>query len=56
MAPAELEALLLTHPEVLDVGVTGIPDEMMGELPAAFIVRRKNSNTSEQQFQKFVAG
>lgn len=55
VAPAELEALLLTHPEVLDVGVTGIPDEMMGELPIAFIVRKENSNTSEQQFQKFVA-
>lgn len=55
VAPAELESVLLTHPDVLDVAVTGMPDEMMGELPIAFIVRRKNSRTSEQQFQKFVA-
>jgi 4-coumarate--CoA ligase len=55
VAPAELEDLLLYHPDVLDVGVTGIPDEMMGELPAAFIVLRPNSRTTEKEFQKYVA-
>jgi acyl-CoA synthetase (AMP-forming)/AMP-acid ligase II len=38
VAPAELEALLITHPEVGDVAVIGIPDEEAGELPKAYVV------------------
>ncbi|HEX8067253.1 MAG TPA: 4-coumarate--CoA ligase family protein [Thermoleophilaceae bacterium] len=36
--PAELEALLIAHPEVSDVAVIGVPDEEAGELPKAFVV------------------
>jgi acyl-CoA synthetase (AMP-forming)/AMP-acid ligase II len=36
--PAELEALLITHPDVADVAVIGVPDEDCGELPKAFVV------------------
>lgn len=36
--PAELEALLITHPDVADVAVIGVPDEECGELPKAFVV------------------
>lgn len=39
--PAELEALLLTHPEVMDVGVIGVWDESQAtELPRAYIVAK----------------
>jgi acyl-CoA synthetase (AMP-forming)/AMP-acid ligase II len=38
VAPAELEAILITHPEVADCAVIGIPDEQAGELPKAFVV------------------
>ena len=38
VAPAELEALLITHPEVQDVAVVGVPDEECGEVPKAFVV------------------
>lgn len=38
VAPAELEALLITHPAVADVAVVGIADEEAGEVPKAFIV------------------
>ena len=38
--PAELEALLVSHPCVADAAVIGIPDEEAGEIPKAFIVRR----------------
>lgn len=55
VAPAELEDVLLYHPDVADVAVTGIPDEMMGELPVAFIVRKANSRATEKEFQKYVA-
>jgi acyl-CoA synthetase (AMP-forming)/AMP-acid ligase II len=36
--PAELEALIITHPEVADVAVIGVPDEEAGELPKAYVV------------------
>jgi acyl-CoA synthetase (AMP-forming)/AMP-acid ligase II len=38
VAPAELEALIVNHPQVADVAVIGIPDEECGELPKAFVV------------------
>jgi acyl-CoA synthetase (AMP-forming)/AMP-acid ligase II len=40
VAPAELEALLLTHPAVADAAVVRSPDELAGEVPKAFIVLR----------------
>jgi acyl-CoA synthetase (AMP-forming)/AMP-acid ligase II len=38
VAPAELEALLLTHPAVLDAAVVRRPDEEAGEVPKAYVV------------------
>jgi acyl-CoA synthetase (AMP-forming)/AMP-acid ligase II len=38
VAPAELEAVLLTHPMVADVAVIRSPDEEAGEVPKAFVV------------------
>ena len=38
VAPAELEAILITHPQVADCAVIGVPDEEAGELPKAFVV------------------
>ena len=40
VAPAELEALLLTHPAILDAAVVRRPDEEAGEVPKAFVVLR----------------
>ena len=40
VAPAELEALLLTHPAVADAAVIGRPDARAGELPVAYVVAR----------------
>jgi acyl-CoA synthetase (AMP-forming)/AMP-acid ligase II len=38
VAPAELEALLLTHPAVADAAVVPAPDGEAGEIPKAFVV------------------
>ena len=39
VAPAELEAHLLTHPAVADVCVIPVPDDVAGELPKAYVVK-----------------
>jgi acyl-coenzyme A synthetase/AMP-(fatty) acid ligase len=38
VAPAELEALLLTHPAILDAAVIRKADEEAGDVPKAFVV------------------
>lgn len=45
VAPAELEALLLTHPAVLDVAVVRTPDEEAGEVPKAYVVLRPDDTS-----------
>lgn len=52
--PAELEAILLTCPDVKDAAVIGIPDEKAGELPMAFVVKQENSNICEQNIVQYV--
>ncbi|CAB3245734.1 unnamed protein product [Arctia plantaginis] len=55
VAPAELEALLLQHKEVADVGVIGLPNEEAGELPMAFVVPQAGSKVTEKDLVEFVA-
>ena len=54
--PAELEALLLTHAEIADCAVIGIPDDEAGELPKAFIVTAPGAELSEDDVKSFVEG
>jgi len=54
--PAELEALLLTHPDVADAAVVGVPDEEVGEIPAAYVVLKPGAQASAEDVQAFVAG
>ena len=56
MPPAELEALLLTHPAVADAAVIGLPDEEAGEIPAAYVVLRQGSEATAEEIMEFVAG
>ena len=41
VAPAELEALLLSHPKIADAAVIGVRDEEGEEVPKAFVVLRE---------------
>ncbi|GMR49074.1 hypothetical protein PMAYCL1PPCAC_19269, partial [Pristionchus mayeri] len=52
--PAELEDLLLSHPLVKDAAVIGIPDQRMGELVRAYVVRA-NESLTEKDVIDFVA-
>lgn len=47
VAPAELEALLLSHPAVADAAVIPSADEEAGEVPKAFVVLRGEATTEE---------
>jgi acyl-CoA synthetase (AMP-forming)/AMP-acid ligase II len=53
VAPAELEAVLLTHPAIADAAVVGSPDEKHGEVPKAFLVLREDAH--DEEIIQFVA-
>ncbi len=55
VAPAELEALLLTHPAVADAAVIGVPDDEAGERPRAFIVVKPGQDVSPADITAFTA-
>jgi len=54
--PAELEALLITHPDVADVAVIPVPDEEAGEIPKAYVVLKPGHETTAEDLQAFTAG
>ncbi len=41
--PNEIEDVIVSHPDVLEVGVIGVPDEKSGELVKAVVVRQNDS-------------
>ena len=55
VAPAELEALLLTHPSIADAAVIGVRDEEGEEVPKAFVVRQSGAELTAHQVVEFVA-
>ena len=55
IAPAELEALLLSHPQIADSAVIGVDDEDKQEIPKAFVVVQPGAELTEQDVIDFVA-
>ncbi len=58
VAPAELEALLFTHPAILDAAVIRKADEEAGEVPKAFVVLKPDAAskaTTGETIMAFVA-
>jgi acyl-CoA synthetase (AMP-forming)/AMP-acid ligase II len=49
VAPADLEAVLADSPEIAAAAVVGRPDERLGEVPVAFVVRSTRSELSAEQ-------
>ncbi|MFD9790223.1 4-coumarate--CoA ligase family protein [Streptomyces sp. NPDC059070] len=57
VAPAELEALLLTHERIADAAVVGVPDADGAEIPCAYVVRAPGGpELSADEVMEFVAG
>jgi len=54
VAPAELEAIILAHPAVMDAAVVGRPDSVDGELPTAFVVLKNVQQASVTQLSEYV--
>ncbi|MGW3073340.1 4-coumarate--CoA ligase family protein [Kitasatospora sp. NPDC001132] len=56
VAPAELEAVLLGHPQITDAAVIGVRDAEGTECPKAFVVRAPGSTLTEDEVTGYVAG
>ena len=56
IAPTELEAVLLGHEAIGDAGVIGIPDEVYGAVPHAWVVLHPEMSLTEKELQKWVEG
>ncbi|MGG7510860.1 AMP-binding protein [Plantibacter sp. YIM 135249] len=54
VAPAELEALLLSHPEIADAAVIGVPDDDGQEVPKAFVVRQGDATPTAEDIMAWV--
>lgn len=54
IAPAELEAVLLTHAAVQDAAVIGIADTQAGELPKGYVVLKAGQQVSAEELLTFV--
>ncbi|XP_010545619.1 PREDICTED: 4-coumarate--CoA ligase 4 [Tarenaya hassleriana] len=54
VAPAELENLLISLPEIEDAAVIGMRDEVADEVPVAFVVRSQGSKLNEDGVKDFI--
>jgi acyl-CoA synthetase (AMP-forming)/AMP-acid ligase II len=54
IAPAEIEDVLLRHPEVLDAVVVGVPDEEWGERIEAVVVPRSGGEVDTEQLRDMI--
>ncbi|WP_096224691.1 o-succinylbenzoate--CoA ligase [Geobacillus sp. FJAT-46040] len=51
--PAEVEAVLLSHPDVEEAGVTGVENETWGQVPYAFVRLKRGASPDEAALRAF---
>jgi acyl-CoA synthetase (AMP-forming)/AMP-acid ligase II len=56
IAPAEIEDVLLRHPDVSDVVVVGVPDEEWGQRIEAVVVPRRGGQVTSEELRDWVRG
>jgi fatty-acyl-CoA synthase len=52
--PAEIEKLILSHPNIADAAVVGVPDDKWGEVGKAFVVVKKNQQVTDDEILTFL--
>ena len=55
VAPAEIEAVLHGHPDVIDCAVFGVPDQRAGEVPVAAVQLEAGSDVTAEDLERLVA-
>lgn len=56
VSPLEVEERLMSHPEVEEAAVIGLPDAVQGEIVVACVVKTEDSSATEQSVQQFLRG
>ena len=51
--PSEVEDMMLSHPKIKDLVIVGIPDEIKGEAPKAFIQLKEGESSSFEEIRDF---
>jgi acyl-CoA synthetase (AMP-forming)/AMP-acid ligase II len=51
--PAEVERVLLEHPDVSQAAVVGVPDHRLGEVPVAFVIATKDHQSTADDLVRF---
>ena len=54
--PAEIEDLLLAHPDIVECAVIGVPDDKWGEVPRAVVVPREGASPEPDEILASLAG
>ncbi|CAH2238904.1 jg13712 [Pararge aegeria aegeria] len=56
ISPLEIENVIIKHPDVFEVAVTGVKHEEHGDLPVACVVLYEGSKVTAQEIKDFVKG
>jgi long-chain acyl-CoA synthetase len=51
--PREIEEVLAQHPNVKEVAVIGVTDDVRGEVPKAFLIARENTTLDDKELRSF---
>ena len=51
--PSEVEDMMLAHPKIKDLVIVGIPDDLKGEAPQAFVQIQDGETATEQEIRAY---